>query len=143
MHQIPLTKNWTSSWQRNTFGIPQHSNNDVYHSQRPYGTPVSSHACVNQQPFNPTPFDFNQSIVKLFRCQTELTHSTQWPHQQITDALENIAKSSLFQENQHFINDIPIWKPKDPQSFDDWLDQMNKVASLTNKNHYKLALAKS
>ena len=32
----------------------------------------------------------------------------------MTDALENIAKSSSFQENQHFINDIPIFKAKDP-----------------------------
>ena len=28
--------NWTSYWQTNNFGIPQHSNNEVYHSQRHY-----------------------------------------------------------------------------------------------------------
>ena len=39
----------------------------------------------------------------------------------MTDALENIARSSMFQENQHFINDIQIFKAKDPQSFDDGL----------------------
>ena len=54
----------------------------------------------------------------------------------------NIAKSSSFQENQHFINDIPIIKAKDPQSFDDWLEYIDKVASPTNKDPYKLALAK-
>ena len=31
----------------------------------------------------------------------ELTHSTKWLHQQTKEALENIAKSSSFQENQH------------------------------------------
>ena len=60
-----------------------------------------------------------------------------------TDALENIAESSSFQENQHFINDIPIFKPKDPQSFDDWLEQIDKIALLTSKDPYKLPLAKS
>ena len=34
-------------------------------------------------------------------------------------------------------------KAKDPQSFDEWLEQIDKVASLTNKDPYKLALAKS
>ena len=57
--------------------------------------------------------------------------------------MENIAKSSSFQENQLFIDDIPIFKAKGPQSFDDWLEQINKVATLTNKDPYKLALAKS
>ena len=57
--------------------------------------------------------------------------------------LQNIARSSTFQENQHFVNDIPIFKTQDPQSFDDWLEQVNKVAAITNKDQYKLALAKS
>ena len=55
----------------------------------------------------------------------------------------NIARSSTFQENQHFINDILIFKAKDPQSFDDWLEQVDNVAALNNKDPYKLALAKS
>ena len=59
------------------------------------------------------------------------------------EALNNIAKSSSFQENQHFMNDIPIFKAKDPQSFDEWLEQIDEVASLTNKDPYKLTLAKS
>ena len=61
----------------------------------------------------------------------------------MTDTLENIARSSTFQKNQHFITDVPIFKAKDPQSFDDLLEQIDKVASLTNKHPYKLALAKS
>ena len=88
--------NLTSSWPTTYFGMPQQSNNYVYHSQRPYVTPASPHAYVNQQPPNQTTFQFNQLVVELFRCQTKLTCSTQWLHQQITDALENIAKSSSF-----------------------------------------------
>ena len=38
------------------------------------------------------------------------------------DGLQNIPRSSTFWEKQHFINDIPIFKAKDPQSFDDWLE---------------------
>ena len=57
--------------------------------------------------------------------------------------MENIAKFSSFQEYQHLINATPIFKAKDSQSFDDCVEQMDKVASLTNKNPYKLALTKS
>ena len=64
-------KNLISSQQTNNFCISQHSNNGAYHSQRSYKTPVSSHAYVNQHPPNPAPFNFNQSVVKLFRCQPE------------------------------------------------------------------------
>ena len=46
-----------------------------------------------------------------------------------TYALENIIQSSSSQENQHFINNIPSFKAKDPES-------------LTNKEPYKLALTK-
>ena len=56
------------------------------------------------------------------------------------DTLENIAWSSTFQENQHFINNIPIFKAKDPQSFDDWPEQIDKVAALNKKDPYKFAL---
>ena len=58
------------------------------------------------------------------------------------DALNSIATSSALQENVHFINDIPMFKAKDPQSFNEWLDQIDKVAALVNNNPYKLALAK-
>ena len=59
------------------------------------------------------------------------------------DALQNIIRSSISLENQHFINDLPISKAKDPQSFVDWLEQIEKVAECTNKDLYKLAHAKS
>ena len=89
--------------------LAYHSNG-AYHSQRPYEAPTSPHAYVNQQPPNPTPFDFNQSIVELFRHQTKLTHNTQQLHQPTTDALENIAKSSSF----HFFTIYPSLKLKTP-----------------------------
>ena len=59
------------------------------------------------------------------------------------DVIHYIVKSSALQENIHFINDIPMFKAKDPQTFDDWLDQIDKVTVLTNSDPYKLALAKS
>ena len=59
------------------------------------------------------------------------------------DALHNIAKSLSLQENVHFINDIPTFKDIDPQSFDDWWDQINNVAAQTNNDPNKLTLAKS
>ena len=82
--------------------------------------------------------NLNQSVVKLLRHQTDLAHNTQCL--QTTDALHNIAKSSALQENVHFTNDIPIFKAKD---FDEWLDQIDKVATLTNSTPCKLALTKS
>ena len=82
-------------------------------------------------------------VFELFQRQTELTHSTQQLHQQTAHALNNIAKSSLFQENQHFISDISIFKARDATLFDEWLLQIYKVTSLTNKDPYKLALANS
>ena len=88
-------------------------------------------------------FDFNQSVIKLSRNKTELTHSTQCLQQQSADALINITKSSYLQENLHFINDIPIFKVKDLQTSDEWLGQIDKVISLMNKDPYKLALPKS
>ena len=38
---------------------------------------------------------------------------------------------------------MPIFKAKDSQSFDAWLEQIDNITSLTNKDPYKLALAKS
>ena len=85
--------------------------------------------------------DFNQSVVDHLRHQTEQAHSMHCLHQQTTDALHNIAKSLGLQENLHFIHDIPMFKAKDPQSFDEWLDQIDKVTALANNNPNKLALA--
>ena len=42
--------NWTLSWPTNNFGIPQQSNIDLCHSQRPYETPTFPRAYANQQP---------------------------------------------------------------------------------------------
>ena len=61
----------------------------------------------------------------------------------MTDALQNIIKSSTFQENQHFINDMPFFKAKDPQSFDYWLEKIDKIFALINEDPYRLAHAKS
>ena len=77
------------------------------------------------------PYPNQSSVVKLFRCQTELTQSTQCLHQKITDTLNSITRSSSHQENLHFINDIPISKATDPQSFDNWLEQIDRFALLT------------
>ena len=82
-------------------------------------------------------------MVDLLRHQTELGHNTQCLCQQTTDALHSIAKSSALQENVPFIHDIPMFKAKDLQLIDGWLEQIDKVAVLTNNDPYKLALAKS
>ena len=38
---------------------------------------------------------------------------------------------------------MPVFQAKVPQSYDEWLEQIDKVTSLTNKDPYKLALEKS
>ena len=78
--------------------MSKQSNNDRYHLQKPYQTHTSPHAYVNQQSPNQASFDFSQSVVELFQRWTELIHSTQWFHQQTTDALNDIAKSSSFKK---------------------------------------------
>ena len=146
LNQVPNSLNnvnITTSLQMDDFDVAPHLDRDACHSQVPQKTATFPHKHVNQQRPNPAPIDFNQSIVELFQCQIELTPSTQCLHQQTTYALQNIIRSSNSQENQYFIKDILIFKAKDPQSFDDWLEQIEKVAELTNKDLYKLALAKS
>ena len=86
------------------------------------------HTYTNQEYPSQTTTDINKSIVEHFRPQTELTHNTQLLYQQTTGALNNIAPSSSFQENLCFINDSPIFKAKDPQSFYELLEQIDKVA---------------
>ena len=49
MHQL-LKNKLDLILANNNFGLPQQSNNDVYHSQRPFETSTSPHAYVNQQP---------------------------------------------------------------------------------------------
>ena len=97
---------------------------------------------MNQQHPSQNSVNFNQSVIELFRCQDELTHSTQCLHKQTTDTLDNIDKSSSLKENLLLINDIPIFKAKDPQSFDDWLKQIDRVTASTNKDPYKHTLMK-
>ena len=81
-------------------------------------------------------------MVALLRHQTELAHSTQCLQQQTTDTLHNITKSSALEENLQFTHDITIFKAKGPQLFNEWLDQIDRDAALTNNNPYKLSLAK-
>ena len=45
-------------------------------------------------------------------------------------------------ENQQFIRDIQIFNGKNID-FDEWMAQIEKVALLTGKSEYTLALAKS
>ena len=107
--------NWKSSWPTTNYAMQQQPSNDTYHLQRPCETSTSPQAYVNQHSPNQNTFDFNKSVFELFWWETELTHSTHQLYQQTADAWNNTAKSSSFQENQHFISDIPIFKAKDPQ----------------------------
>ena len=84
-------------------GVTQHLNGEAYHLQVPQEIPMPLHAYVSQQQPNLTLFHFNHSVIKFIQWQMELTHSTQHFHQQTMDASQNIARSSTFQENQHFI----------------------------------------
>ena len=56
--------------------------------------------------------------------------------------LNNIAKSH-FKKIYISFNGIPKCKAKDPQSFNEWLQQIGRVTSLMNKDPYKYTLAKS
>ena len=133
------TSMWPPSQQAMSF-TPIVDFHQTYHCQESQTNKNSD--CIEHQ-VHQIPPDFNQSLAALLRHQTELGHSTQCLHQQTTDVLHNITKSTALQENLHFIHDIPIFKAKIPQSFDEWLDQIDKVTALTNNDHYKLALAKS
>ena len=95
---------------------------DTHQNHTPYKVHTPPQTYTSQQHTSQTTTNINESVIKLFRCQTELTHSTQLLYQQTTDVLNNITKSSSLQENLHFINDIPIFKAKNPQSFDAWLE---------------------
>ena len=119
---------------------PNGTNHPAYRYQE-LQTPAQSNS--PEQQIYQTPTDLNQSVIHLLRHQTDLAQNTQCLHQQTMDSLHNIAKSSAVQENVHFIYDIPMFRAKDHQSFNDWLDQINKVTAPTNNDPYKLALAKS
>ena len=116
---------------------------NAHHVYRPFEDDTPPQTNTNQPFSNHNALDLNQSVVKLFRHQAELTHSIQCLHQQTTGALSSITRSSLHQGTLHFINIIPIFKAKDPQSFDDWLEEIDKIVLLTNIDPYKCALVKS
>ena len=71
---------FTASWQTDNFGGAQHLNGEAYGLHIPQETCTSPHTYVSQQGQNPVLFNFNQSVVELFECQTELTHNTQCLH---------------------------------------------------------------
>ena len=122
--------------------MSQQSDTETPHNHIPYEAHTPQ-TYTNQHDPSQATTNFNKSVVEFFRCQMELTHSAQLLHQQTRDALNNIAKTSSIQENLHFINDIPILKVKDPQSFNEWLEQIDKVATVMNKDPRKLTHAKS
>ena len=125
------------------YNMSQQSETKTHPGYQLYEDHISPQNHTYQQHSNHKSLDLNHSVIKLFRQQTELKHSTQCLHQQITDAWNNISQSSSNQENLHVINDIPIFKPKDLQSINEWLEQIGKVTSLTNKDPYKLTLLKT
>ena len=84
----------------------------------------------------------SNSLVNCFYILTFLQNSTYNTISPDIHQWYRITKSSALQENLHFIHDIPTFKAKDPQSFNEWLDQIDKVTVLTNNDPYKLAIAK-
>ena len=67
---------------------------DTHQTHRAYAAHIPPHTCTKQQHLNETSINFNESIIELLMHQTELTYSTQHLHQQTTEALNNIIKSS-------------------------------------------------
>ena len=108
-------------------------------NHRPYEAPTPQ-TYANQHDPSQTTSNYNKSIVELFWHQMELTCNTQLLHQQTTDAPNNIAKSSSLQKFCISLKISTYFKTKDPQSFDEWLEQIDKVASLMNKDPYRLPL---
>ena len=104
----------TSAWPTSSPVKSQQPDTDTHQTHRTYKAHTPPQSYTKQQHANQTLSNFSESVIELFRHQTELTQSTQCLHQQTTDALNNIAKSSSLQENLHFINHIPIFKAKDP-----------------------------
>ena len=66
----------------------QQPESDTHQIHRPYEAHTPPQSYTNQQDPNQTTIDFSQSVIKLFRCQTKLTHSSECLHQQTTDALK-------------------------------------------------------
>ena len=109
---MPLPNTITPSTRNITFASPNYDSQQTLtwppNKQAISFTPhVDSHQTCNcQEPqanahsdyidheVHQTPPDFNQSVVALLKHQTESDHSTQCLHQQTTDVLHNIIKSS-------------------------------------------------
>ena len=62
---------------------------NTHQIQRPYKEHTPTQTYIKQQHPKQTPFNLNQSVIKLCRCQNELTHSIQHLHPKTTDALNN------------------------------------------------------
>ena len=93
-YTTPHETSWTSALPRYNHNMSHESKINAHQVDRPYEDHISPQTHRNQQYPNQTSLDLNQSVGKLFRCQTELTHSTQYVHQQTSDALKSIARSS-------------------------------------------------
>ena len=113
----------------NNYNMSQQPKVNTHHVYRPYEDHIPLQTHTNQTCPNQTSLDLNESVIKHLRC-----HSMQCLHQQVTDAINRITRSSSHQENLHFINDIPIFKAKDPKPLNDWLEQIDKTILLTNKD---------
>ena len=137
----PHKARWTSTWPSYNYNMSQQPEINRHQVYRPYKYHIPHQTHTNQQ--YPHQASRHQSVCCWISSKTELTHRIQHLHQQTTDALNIITRSSSHQENLQLINYIPVFKAKDLQSFDDWLEQIDKVTSLTNKDPYRLGLAKS
>ena len=94
-----MKKSCTSVWLTFYHNMSQQPGTNTHQSYRPYKDHIPTQTHKNQQHHNQTPLNFNQSVVKLFGHQMELTHSTQCLHQQTTNELNSITRSSSHQEN--------------------------------------------
>ena len=75
---------------------------ETHQTHRPYEAHIPPQTYTNQQHPHQTTTYFNKSVAKCVKYQTKLTHSTQLLHQQTTDALNIITKSSSPQEKFAF-----------------------------------------
>ena len=83
--------NWTTAWLTFNIAMSQQPEIDTSNSQASQSTYTPTNLYKPKTPQS-DPFQL-QSFIKLFRCQTKLTHSTHL-HQQTTDALNNVTKFS-------------------------------------------------
>ena len=105
----PYETSWTSAWPTPNHNVSQQPKIDTHQIYRLFKDHIPTQTHIGQQHHNQTPFYFNQSVVKLFRCQIELIHSTQCLHHQTTDALNYITRSSSHQEKIYTSLMISPW----------------------------------